>query len=120
MGGAEITTYDSLDVSLGQARNNIYLAGKTWASYVALEKLFRENDLTELSKEAGGQAEKCAATIVSQVTPNGYIPAVIKEGNDSKIIPAIEGLIFHITQITMMHWILMDDLEHIFKRYKLI
>lgn len=94
MGGAEITTYDSLDVSLGQARNNIYLAGKTWASYVALEKLFRENDLTELSKEAGDQAEKCAATIVSQVTPNGYIPAVIKEGNDSKIIPAIEGLIF--------------------------
>lgn len=94
MGGAEITTYDSLDVSLGQARNNIYLAGKTWASYVALEKLFRENDLTELSKEAGDQAEKCAATVVSQVTPNGYIPAVIKEGNDSKIIPAIEGLIF--------------------------
>ncbi|UGB31491.1 glycoside hydrolase family 52 protein [Metabacillus sp. B2-18] len=94
MGGAEITTYDSLDVSLGQARNNIYLAGKTWASYVALEKLFRENDLTDLSKVAGDQAEKCAATIVSHVTPNGYIPAVIKEGNDSKIIPAIEGLIF--------------------------
>ncbi|PGT81460.1 glycoside hydrolase family 52 protein [Bacillus sp. AFS040349] len=94
MGGAEITTYDSLDVSLGQARNNIYLAGKTWASYVALEKLFRENDLTDVSKVAGDQAKKCAATIVSHVTPNGYIPAVIKEGNDSKIIPAIEGLIF--------------------------
>lgn len=94
MGGAEITTYDSLDVSLGQARNNIYLAGKTWASYIALEKLFRENNLEEKSKEAGVQAEKCAATIVSQVTPSGYIPAVIKEGNDSKIIPAIEGLIF--------------------------
>ena len=27
-GGAEITTYDSLDVSLGQARNNLYLAVK--------------------------------------------------------------------------------------------
>lgn len=94
MGGAEITTYDSLDVSLGQARNNIYLAGKTWASYIALEKLFRENHLEEKSKEAGVQAERCAATIVSQVTPSGYIPAVIKEGNDSKIIPAIEGLIF--------------------------
>ena len=40
-GGAEITTYDSLDVSLGQSRNNIYLAGKIWASYLALEKLFR-------------------------------------------------------------------------------
>lgn len=94
MGGAEITTYDSLDVSLGQARNNIYLAGKTWASYVALEKLFRENDFAELSKQSGEQAQKCAATIVSHVTSTGYIPAVIKEGNDSKIIPAIEGLIF--------------------------
>ena len=94
MGGAEITTYDSLDVSLGQARNNIYLAGKTWASYVALEKLFRENGLVDLSKEAGALAETCAATIVSHVTLEGYIPAVIKEGNDSKIIPAIEGLIF--------------------------
>lgn len=94
MGGAEITTYDSLDVSLGQARNNIYLAGKTWASYVALEKLFKETGRGDLSKEAGEQAEKCAATIVSHVTPGGYIPAVIKERNDSKIIPAIEGLIF--------------------------
>ncbi|WP_088102733.1 glycoside hydrolase family 52 protein [Halalkalibacter urbisdiaboli] len=94
MGGAEITTYDSLDVSLGQARNNIYLAGKSWASYVALEKLFNENGKEELAKVAGEQAEKCAQTIVSHMTPEGYIPAVIGEGNDSRIIPAIEGLIF--------------------------
>ncbi len=94
MGGAEITTYDSLDVSLGQARNNIYLAGKIWASYVALEKLFAENDRVDLAKGAGEQAEKCAKTIVEHVTEGGYIPAVIGEGNDSKIIPAIEGLIF--------------------------
>ncbi|WP_342042499.1 glycoside hydrolase family 52 protein [Bacillus sp. OTU2372] len=94
MGGAEITTYDSLDVSLGQARNNIYLAGKTWASYVALEKIFKENGLADLSKQAGELAEKCASTIAGHITPGGYIPAVIKEGNDSKIIPAIEGLIF--------------------------
>ena len=94
MGDAEITTYDSLDVSLGQARNNIYLAGKIWASYIALERIFAENERTELAKIAGEQAEKCAATIVEHVTEAGYIPAVIGEGNDSKIIPAIEGLIF--------------------------
>ncbi|MED4959319.1 glycoside hydrolase family 52 protein, partial [Paenibacillus macerans] len=47
MGGAEITTYDSLDVSLGQARNNIYLAGKSWAAYVAMEKLLRDNGREE-------------------------------------------------------------------------
>ncbi|WP_424767399.1 glycoside hydrolase family 52 protein [Paenibacillus sp. sgz302251] len=94
MGGAEITTYDSLDVSLGQARNNIYLAGKSWAAYLAMEKLLREEGKTELAATAGSQADKCARTIVSHVTEEGYIPAVIGEGNDSRIIPAIEGLIF--------------------------
>lgn len=93
-GGAEITTYDSLDVSLGQARQNVYLAGKTWASYVVLEKIFNEHGFAELSKEAGIQAQKCAETIVSHVTKDGYIPAVFENGNDSKIIPAIEGLVF--------------------------
>ncbi|WP_141500465.1 glycoside hydrolase family 52 protein [Paenibacillus luteus] len=94
MGGAEITTYDSLDVSLGQSRNNIYLAGKCWSAYIAMERLFRENDRPSLAETAGSQADKCAATIVSHVTAEGYIPAVIGENNDSKIIPAIEGLIF--------------------------
>ncbi|MGM0873192.1 MAG: glycoside hydrolase family 52 protein [Bacillota bacterium] len=94
MGGAEITTYDSLDVSLGQARNNIYMAGKCWASYVALEKLFAKNGKVDLAKQSGDQAEKCAESIVGFVTAEGYIPAVVGENNDSKIIPAIEGLIF--------------------------
>lgn len=94
MGGSEITTYDSLDVSLGQARQNIYLAGKTWASYVALEKIFSDQGLTDLSRDAGIQGEKCAATLVSYVTEDGYIPAVLERNNNSKIIPAIEGLIF--------------------------
>jgi hypothetical protein len=94
MGGAEITTYDSLDVSLGQARNNIYMAVKCWASYVALEKIFKENGQEELSKESGLQAERCANTLVEHVTTEGYIPAVLENNNVSKIIPAIEGLVF--------------------------
>ena len=94
MGGAEITTYDSLDVSLGQARNNIYLAGKTWAAYVALERIFAQNGEDASAREAGVQAERCAAALAAHVTDGGYIPAVIGEGNDSRIIPAIEGLVF--------------------------
>ena len=93
-GGAEITTYDSLDVSLGQSRNNIYMAGKCWAVYVALEKIFAAEGLAELSAEAGRQADRCAATIAAQLNEAGYIPAVIGENNDSRIIPAIEGLVF--------------------------
>ncbi|MBO8165127.1 MAG: beta-xylosidase [Brevibacillus sp.] len=92
--GAEITTYDSLDISLGQARNNIYLAGKTWAAYVALEKIFADQGETEWAKKAGEQAAKCAKTITSHMTPEGYIPAVIEGNNRSKIIPAIEGLVY--------------------------
>ncbi len=93
-GGAEITTYDSLDVSLGQARNNIYLAGKTWACYVALEKLFREVGDRSRARQAADQADRCAATLVRHMTEDGYIPAVLGEGNDSRIIPAIEGLVY--------------------------
>lgn len=93
-GGAEITTYDSLDVSLGQSRNNIYLAGKCWAVYLALEKLFVEEGQTEYAEQAGAQADRCAATVTAQLNEQGYIPAVIGEGNDSQIIPAIEGLVF--------------------------
>lgn len=94
MGGAEITTYDSLDESLGQSRNNIYLAGKCWAAYVCMEKLFRQLGLEDQAATAGSQAEKCAATVAGHLTEQGYIPAVIGEGNNSRIIPAIEGLVF--------------------------
>ncbi|MDO7905319.1 glycoside hydrolase family 52 protein [Paenibacillus sp. JX-17] len=93
-GGAEISTYDSLDTSLGQSRNNIYMAGKCWAAYVALEKFFSQEGLADLAAEAGQQADKCAASIASQLNSEGYIPAVIHENNESCIIPAIEGLIF--------------------------
>ena len=92
--GAEITTYDSLDVSLGQARNNIYLAGKCWAAYVVLEQIFRSNGMAEAAALAELQAGRCAGTLAAQMTEGGYIPAVIHENNDSRIIPAIEGLVF--------------------------
>ena len=92
--GAEITTYDSLDVSLGQARHNVYLAVKTWAAYVALQRMFSDRGRVDLAELAGDQANRCAQTLINHVTDDGYIPAVIDEDNDSKIIPAIEGLVF--------------------------
>lgn len=96
-GGAEITTYDSLDQSLGQARNNIYLAGKCWAAYIALEKIFKDNEMEEASAIAADQANRCAASIVENADQEGYIPAVVCENNHSRIIPAIEGLVFPYT-----------------------
>jgi hypothetical protein len=91
---AEITTYDSLDASLGQARNNVYMAVKGWAAYVAMERIFADNKRPDLSQIAGEQADRAAATIASFMTASGYIPAVMGEDCDSRIIPAVEGLAF--------------------------
>lgn len=94
-GGAEITTYDSLDVSLGQSRNNVYLGVKSWAGYLLLEKLNREVFADESAADrAKLQADRAAATILAAVQADGTIPAVLFEGVESVIIPLIEGLVF--------------------------
>jgi hypothetical protein len=41
-GGQEITTYDSLDHSLAQTRNNVYIAVKSWGPIRPLALMFRE------------------------------------------------------------------------------
>jgi hypothetical protein len=93
--GTEITTYDALDESLGQARNNLYLAVKTWAAYISLEKVFALLGFNDKKKLSHNRANQAASTIVTKFDKEaGYIPAVFEKGNQSKIIPAVEGLIF--------------------------
>jgi hypothetical protein len=92
-GGGEITTYDSLDQSLGQARNNLYLAVKCWGIYLGLAALFRRVKETGLASICRDQARRTAATIEAAATPEGFLPAVLHENVASRIIPAIEGLI---------------------------
>jgi hypothetical protein len=94
LGGAEITTYDSLDPSLGQARNNLYLAVKTWAAYLGISQLAHLLKKPKLAAVADQQARRCAQTICRNLRPEGFIPAILEEGSDSRIIPAIEGLVF--------------------------
>ena len=93
-GGAEITTYDSLDVSLGQARNNLYLAVKGWAAYKLIAKIFADLGLTQEAATATEQAAKAEATILGAVEPDGTMPAIIGEGVPARLIPAIEGLVY--------------------------
>jgi len=92
-GGSEITTYDSLDVSLGQARNNLYLAVKCWGSYVGLADLFSRLRDKKRASLCLDQAAKAAETIVSSADRKGLLPAVLHEDVVSRIIPAVEGLI---------------------------
>ncbi|GLX71506.1 glycoside hydrolase family 52 protein [Paenibacillus glycanilyticus] len=93
-GGAEITTYDSLDVSLGQSRRNIYIASKCWAVYVMLAHRFEEEGEAELAGLAAEQASRCASTVASGVEKDGTIPAILDGESVSRIIPAIEGLVY--------------------------
>jgi xylan 1,4-beta-xylosidase len=96
-GGSEITTYDSLDISLGQARNNLYLAVKAWSAFVCVEALLRRVDGLEGadSMAAAGAAKAASLTIAGMMLEGeGYIPAVFESDNRSCIIPAIEGLAY--------------------------
>ncbi|MEX1119051.1 MAG: glycoside hydrolase family 52 protein [Terrimicrobiaceae bacterium] len=92
-GGSEITTYDSLDVSLGQARNNLYLAVKCWGCYVGLEALFKKLGETSRAATCRDQAHRAAATIGGAADRKGLLPAILGENVISRIIPAVEGLI---------------------------
>ncbi|PTY03517.1 hypothetical protein DB346_06475 [Verrucomicrobia bacterium LW23] len=94
-GGSEITTYDSLDVSLGQARNNLYLAVKCWGVYVGMQALFEREGRADHARTCADQARRCTATIAAAAdeAQEGMLPAILHENVPSRIIPAIEGLI---------------------------
>ncbi|BAM02957.1 glycoside hydrolase family 52 protein [Phycisphaera mikurensis] len=92
--GAEITTYDSLDASLGQTRNNSYMAVKTWASWVVLAGLFDTLGDGERARRSRASAGRAAQTIASAELPGGTLPSILFEGHDDPIIPTIEGLVF--------------------------
>lgn len=97
--GAEITTYDSLDHSLAQTRNSLYLAVKFWASYVGLGILFdRLGDAWQSCGQAATrQAKRAEQSILEHVGPDGVIPAVFEKdssGYKSRILPAAEGLLY--------------------------
>jgi hypothetical protein len=95
-GGQEITTYDSLDHSLAQTRNNIYIAVKSWATYRSLALMFRE-----LGDAAGkARCEELAAKVASAVSDqavDGVLPAIFEKSNpgySSRILPAVEGCVY--------------------------
>ena len=93
-GGSEITTYDALDESLGQARGNLYLAVKCWAALVCLAHTLDMAGLDDSLAEQ--QADRAAHSIAAKLQ-GGFIPALLTEPSQSCIIPAIEGLVYPLT-----------------------
>jgi hypothetical protein len=93
--GWEITTYDSLDVSLGQSRNNLYLAVKTLGAWVLLENAFARLGLKKDSADARATADLLASSLTKKFeTDTGFFPAVFEKGNRSRILPAAEGFVY--------------------------
>ena len=93
--GSEITTYDSLDTSLGQARNNLYLGVKTLGAWLLLEGAYRSLRQSDASRAAGAEADRLAASLTARYEEDtGFFPAVFEAGNRSRILPAVEGLLY--------------------------
>lgn len=92
-GGAEITTYDSLDTSLGQARGSGYLAGKMFGICLIVAEVFERVGDGATAAIAREQASLCASAVVSQAK-DGVIPAVFEGSAASTIIPHVEGLVW--------------------------
>jgi hypothetical protein len=96
--GQEITTYDSLDASLGQARDNLYIAVKRVVAYLGLEFLFCRLGETAAEEAAGNAARIAAEAVTKRLDPKtGFIPAIFdpnNPGHQSRILPAVEALLF--------------------------
>ena len=94
-GGWEITTYDSLDESLGQARDNLYMATKAWATLMGLAILLGQPDSP--APEPLDIADRLADAIAPHRQADNSLPAVLdpaSPGYASRILPAIEGLVY--------------------------
>jgi hypothetical protein len=94
--GSEITTYDSLDESLGQARSNAYIAVKTWACLVGngLEGSAPPHESTGVFAE---MCDRIAAALFNSADSDGVLPAVLEcdsPGYTSRIFPVIEALVY--------------------------
>ena len=93
----EITTYDSLDASLGQSRRNLYVAGKSWASYLGIATMLQgQGGIWEtVAQDAMAAAKLCAQTMTLAFDESlGFIPALLDGKDQSPIIPAIECLAY--------------------------
>jgi hypothetical protein len=93
--GGEITTYDSLDLSLRVPVNSAYITTKNFASYLALEAMFKE--LGDASRAAASQA---GAALVARSMSAHFdaatksFPARFNGEFDARVIPAVEGLAY--------------------------
>lgn len=108
-GGAEITTYDSLDESLGQARANTYIAAKTWAVWLGLQLLDALHDGDRLVPVGDDPAGVLADSLIDAARDD-VLPAVLEANNPgyaSRILPLAEPLVYP------AYWLACLDDRHV-------
>ena len=92
----EITTYDALDSSLKSPRLNAMTTVKNWASYLALQTMFKQigdtADATTCSNMAGLAAQSIVTAWNTYHGTLGFIPAFLDGSNQSALLPIVEGL----------------------------
>ena len=96
-GGREITTYDSLDHSLAQAHNNLYMITKYWAAGMGLEALLALSGEGELAWHPFRAGEELANIVAGHAKAHPTLPAIFESGHpghESRILPAIETILF--------------------------
>ena len=94
-GGGEITTYDGMDSSLRSPCNSLYITVKSFGTYLVLEKVFISLKEDALAAECRAGAARCAQSVLARWdAKNHYFPAIFDGQNQSRIIPAIEGLAY--------------------------
>lgn len=92
--GSEITTYDSLDPALAQARGSLYLTVKLWAAYRGLERVFGALHDDARAERARQGRRRVEDAIAAWPLCDGFLPALADGRNRSAILPAVEALAF--------------------------
>lgn len=92
--GAEISTYDSLDASLGPAFGNTYLAVKAWACHLALAVTAQHLGDDALATAAHDMAEHAARTLLTAFSAeDGRFPANLSRDLPSVVLAIVEPLV---------------------------
>jgi hypothetical protein len=94
----EITTYDALDSSLKAPRLNAMTTVKNWASYLALQAMFKQIGDTSDANTCSNMAGLAAQSIVNAWNTYhgtlGFIPAFLDGSNQTPLLPIVEGLAY--------------------------
>jgi hypothetical protein len=102
--GSEITTYDALDDSLKESRGSLYIAIKTWAAALLLERWFEEAGDQKSAALAHSFADRTAFTIdhsfqsdlaafpANLLKPRGTSNALVMAVLDPLAVPLFCGL----------------------------